>query len=113
MADAACSAGSRRRAGSARVDGGPGVAGIVARPGHDPTRAMDTHLPDDLPLIPHHSHWGAFSVRARGRDLEIVPHPGDPHPSPVLGNIPASVVHPARVARPAFRRGWLEHGPGA
>jgi biotin/methionine sulfoxide reductase len=31
----------------------------------------------------------------------------------LLGNLPASVAHRARIARPAVRRGWLEHGPGA
>jgi biotin/methionine sulfoxide reductase len=62
--------------------------------------------------LPHSSHWGAFSVQLRDRDLEIVPHPRDPDPSALLGNIPAAVSHPARIARPAVRRGWLEDGPG-
>jgi biotin/methionine sulfoxide reductase len=62
--------------------------------------------------LPHSSHWGAFSVLRRGRDVEIVPHPRDPDPSPLLGNIPASVSHRARIARPMVRRGWLERGPG-
>src|SRR5215472_799201 len=61
--------------------------------------------------LPHNSHWGAFSVLRRGRDVEIVPHPRDPDPSPLLGNIPASVSHRARIARPMVRRGWLERGP--
>jgi biotin/methionine sulfoxide reductase len=62
--------------------------------------------------VPHSSHWGAFSVRAKGREVEIVPHPRDADPSALLGNIPASVSHRARIARPMVRRGWLEHGPG-
>jgi biotin/methionine sulfoxide reductase len=62
---------------------------------------------------PHSAHWGAFSVLARGREIEIAPHPRDPAPSPLLRNIPASVSHPARIARPMMRRGWLERGPGA
>jgi biotin/methionine sulfoxide reductase len=61
---------------------------------------------------PHSAHWGAFSVRARGRDIEVAPHPRDPAPSSLLGNIPASVSHPARIAKPMIRRGWLERGPG-
>jgi biotin/methionine sulfoxide reductase len=61
----------------------------------------------------HSSHWGAFSVVLRDREIEIVPHPRDPDPSALLGNIPAAVSHPARIARPAVRRGWLEDGPGA
>ena len=62
--------------------------------------------------VPHSSHWGAFSVRVRDRDIEIVPHPRDAAPSALLGNIPASVSHKARIARPMVRRGWLEQGPG-
>ncbi len=61
---------------------------------------------------PHSSHWGAFSVLVQDRDIEVVPHPGDSDPSALLGNIPASVSHPARIARPMIRRGWLERGPG-
>jgi biotin/methionine sulfoxide reductase len=63
-------------------------------------------------LVPHSCHWGAFSVRARGREIEIVPHPRDAAPSALLGNIPAAASHKARIARPMIRRGWLEHGPG-
>ena len=62
--------------------------------------------------LPHSSHWGAFSVLLREEGIEVVPHPQDPDPSALLGNIPASVSHPARIARPMVRRGWLEHGPG-
>ena len=63
--------------------------------------------------LPHSSHWGAFSVLLRDGHIEIVPHPRDRDPSPLLGNIPASVSHRARIAEPMFRRGWLERGPGA
>src|SRR6516165_10999434 len=72
-----------------------------------------THTPPSPRPIPHSSHWGAFSVLVRNGGIEIVPHPRDPEPSPLLGNIPASVSHRARVARPMVRRGWLERGPGA
>jgi biotin/methionine sulfoxide reductase len=61
--------------------------------------------------LPHSSHWGAFSVLLRGAGIEVVPHPRDPEPSALLGNIPASVSHRARIARPMVRRGWLERGP--
>ena len=74
---------------------------------------MDTHLPNDAGLLPHSAHWGAFSVRRGPDGIEIVPHPRDPAPSPLLGNLPAALTHRARIARPAVRRGWLEHGPGA
>jgi biotin/methionine sulfoxide reductase len=63
--------------------------------------------------LPHSSHWGAFSVLVRNGGIGVVPHPRDPNPSPLLGNIPASVSHRARIARPMVRRGWLEGGPGA
>jgi biotin/methionine sulfoxide reductase len=62
--------------------------------------------------LPHSSHWGAFSVVARGREIEIFPHRRDPDPSALLDNIPAAVSHKARVAQPMIRRGWLDGGPG-
>jgi len=62
--------------------------------------------------LPHSSHWGAFSVLLRDQGIEVAPHPQDADPSALLGNIPASVSHPARIARPMVRRGWLESGPG-
>jgi biotin/methionine sulfoxide reductase len=72
----------------------------------------DVNHPIPAHDLPHSSHWGAFSVRARGRDIEITPHPGDAAPSALLDNIPASLSHKARIARPMVRRGWLEEGPG-
>jgi biotin/methionine sulfoxide reductase len=63
--------------------------------------------------VPTTSHWGAFRVRAQpGGDIEVTAHPDDPAPSPLLGNVPGGLRHATRVARPAIRRGWLEHGPG-
>jgi biotin/methionine sulfoxide reductase len=73
---------------------------------------MTDTSPPDARLLPHSSHWGAFSVLVKDRDIEIVPHPRDPDPSALLGNIPAAVSHKARVARPMIRRGWLKRGPG-
>ena len=63
--------------------------------------------------FPHSSHWGAFSVKPRDGGIDIVPHPRDLSPSPLLGNIPASVSHRARIAEPMIRSGWLDRGPGA
>ena len=63
--------------------------------------------------LPHSSHWGAFSVLVREGDIEIVPHPRDPAPSALLGNMPAAASHKARIPRPMIRRGWLEEGPGS
>ncbi|MGO4427526.1 molybdopterin-dependent oxidoreductase, partial [Streptomyces sp. MCAF7] len=63
--------------------------------------------------LPTTSHWGAYSVSPRADGgLEIRPHPEDPSPSPLLGNIEGALRHPTRVRRPAVRRSWLERGPG-
>ncbi|HTV99699.1 MAG TPA: molybdopterin-dependent oxidoreductase [Streptosporangiaceae bacterium] len=65
------------------------------------------------PARPSTSHWGAFGVRAEpDGSVTVVPHPGDPAPSPLLGNIPGGLRHATRVARPAIRKGWLDDGPG-
>ena len=37
----------------------------------------------------------------------------DPDPSPLLGNITASLRHRARIRQPMVRAGWLDRGPGA
>jgi biotin/methionine sulfoxide reductase len=47
-----------------------------------------------------------------GEVVDVAPHPEDPEPSPLLGNVASSLRHPTRVAMPAIRRGWLEGGPG-
>jgi biotin/methionine sulfoxide reductase len=65
-----------------------------------------------MPAVPHSCHWGAFSISVRGGEVDISPHPRDPAPSSLLGNIPAAISHKARIARPMIRRGWLDHGPG-
>jgi biotin/methionine sulfoxide reductase len=62
--------------------------------------------------IPHSSHWGAFSVLRQGNGIRIVPHPRDPDPAALLGNLPAALIHRARIATPMVRKGWLERGPG-
>ena len=59
------------------------------------------------------SHWGAFEpIVADGRVTEARPFAKDPDPSPLLRSIPDAVYHHSRVAQPAVRTGWLEHGPG-
>ena len=62
--------------------------------------------------LSHSAHWGAFSTRWEDGALQVRPHPGDPDPSPVLQNLPASLRHRARVAAPTVRRSWWEGGPG-
>jgi biotin/methionine sulfoxide reductase len=44
--------------------------------------------------------------------VEVVPHPTDPDPSPLLAGVIGAARHATRVQRPAIRRGWLENGPG-
>lgn len=60
------------------------------------------------------SHWGAFEVTVDdgGAITGVSGHRDDTEPSALLGNIAGAAQHPSRVARPAVRRGWLEHGPG-
>ncbi|GAB0118479.1 molybdopterin-dependent oxidoreductase [Acidisoma sp. 7E03] len=60
----------------------------------------------------HSSHWGHFSARAEGEALAVRPYPQDPDPSPLLENFTDVLRHPARIARPAIRAGWLERGSG-
>lgn len=62
---------------------------------------------------PHSSHWGAFLARVEDGRIRVRPHPADPDPSPLLANLESAADSESRVARPAFRRGWLEDGPGA
>ena len=65
--------------------------------------------PDEYP---HSSHWGAFLARIDQGKVLVRPHPDDPDPAPILSNIESAADSGARVAAPAFRRGWLENGPG-
>lgn len=69
-------------------------------------------MPNAPEFLPHSSHWGAFSARWHEGRLDVRPYPGDPDPSPLLGNLEASLRNPARIAQPMVRRGWLERGPG-
>ncbi|SEC04397.1 biotin/methionine sulfoxide reductase [Rhizobiales bacterium GAS191] len=68
--------------------------------------------PDETDFLPHTSHWGVFSAAWRDGKLDVLPHPGDPDPNRIIDNFPDALRHPARIARPMVRRGWLERGPG-
>ena len=58
------------------------------------------------------SHWGAFNVTTENdRIVGVAPFEADPTPCEIPHAVPAAVHHRARVARPSFRRGWLEGGP--
>ncbi|MBA2397883.1 MAG: molybdopterin-dependent oxidoreductase [Bradyrhizobium sp.] len=69
----------------------------------------------DTSFRPHSSHWGVFSARWQGDELEVRPHPGDPDPNQIIDNFPGALRHRARVVQPMVRRGWLEgkRGPDA
>src|SRR3954469_8218252 len=59
------------------------------------------------------THWGGFSAGIESGDIaSVTPLNGDTDPSPLLGNLPGALRHPARIAAPAVRRGWLHDGPG-
>ena len=79
---------------------------VTANPSSDSTPATDA------PFRPHTSHWGVFSARWQGGELEVLPHPGDPDPNGIIDNFPGALRHRARVSQPMVRRGWLENCPG-
>jgi biotin/methionine sulfoxide reductase len=60
------------------------------------------------------AHWGIYEVeRAADGRARMLPYRGDPDPSPIgLYQLDDAVAR-LRVRRPAVRRSWLEHGPGA
>jgi biotin/methionine sulfoxide reductase len=60
----------------------------------------------------HLTHWGTFEAVTDGERLtEVRPWRGDPEPMPQIGNVASAQHHPARIAQPHVRKGWLEHGP--
>jgi len=62
----------------------------------------------------HLTHWGTFEAVSDGERLtEVRPWRGDPEPMPLIGNVASAQHHPARIAVPHVRRGWLDRGPGA
>src|SRR5688500_8845727 len=63
-------------------------------------------------VIPHSSHWGAYSVVRSEAGSKIVPHPNDQSPSPLLGNLLSSRARLVRISQPMVRAGWLEGGAG-
>jgi biotin/methionine sulfoxide reductase len=58
------------------------------------------------------THWGLYEAAGDGAGLtEIRPFVEDPDPSDIGRSLHDSLDHPARVRRPAIRRGWLEGRP--
>jgi anaerobic selenocysteine-containing dehydrogenase len=51
-------------------------------------------------FAPTTSHWGAFGVRADpDGGIEVRAHPGDPSPSPLLGNVAGGLRHASQLHR--------------
>jgi biotin/methionine sulfoxide reductase len=62
----------------------------------------------------HLTHWGTFEAVSDGERLtEVRPWRDDPEPMPLIGNVASAQHHPARIAVPHVRKGWLDHGPAA
>lgn len=60
------------------------------------------------------THWGVYDVTVEGgRITGIAPFDKDPDPSPIGYSLPDAVTGPLRIRRPAVRKSYLEHGPGA
>lgn len=58
------------------------------------------------------SHWGAFNVTTvDDRIVSVDAFENDPSPSSISDVLPSAVHHSTRIARPSFRKSWLEHGP--
>src|SRR5260370_41754894 len=62
----------------------------------------------------HLTHWGAFEAVSDGERLtDVRPWRGDPEPMRLIDNVASAQHHPARIAQPHVRQGWLDQGPGA
>lgn len=61
----------------------------------------------------HTSHWGTFTAEVEnGRLTAVRPFKLDPDPSQIIQSLPDAVHDESRVARPMFRKGWLERAQG-
>jgi len=59
------------------------------------------------------SHWGTYEiVRDADRGPRLTLLREDPDPSAIGLSMLDAYRSPVRIARPAVRAGWLEHGPG-
>ena len=79
----------------------------------DVTDNSDSASATDAPFRPHTSHWGAFSARWQGDELEVRPHPGDPDPNRIIENFPGALAPPRahRAADGAPRLARARTGP--
>ncbi|MCH9673344.1 MAG: molybdopterin guanine dinucleotide-containing S/N-oxide reductase [Gammaproteobacteria bacterium] len=66
-----------------------------------------------MPLLTS-MHWGVYEVdTSESGTPKLKPFTGDPDPSPIGLHALSQDVQRMRVRRPAVRKSWLEHGPGA
>lgn len=62
--------------------------------------------------VPTATHWGRYMIRGDvDGGIQVLDHPKDPNPSAIGRNFVTALNHPARIARPAIRAGWLKYGP--
>ncbi|GAW34805.1 dimethyl sulfoxide/trimethylamine N-oxide reductase precursor [Roseovarius sp. A-2] len=60
------------------------------------------------------AHWGTYWVDVEdGRVTGLRDFEQDPDPSPIGHGIVDVMDGPLRITRPAMRKSWLDHGPGA
>lgn len=61
----------------------------------------------------HLTHFGVLEAETDGKSLkDVTGWSQDTDPRRVIHNVASSQHHPARIRRPAIRRGWLTNGPG-
>jgi biotin/methionine sulfoxide reductase len=59
------------------------------------------------------AHWGVYEVHSDGNGVVLHGLQHDPHPSEIGLHMASKDLRSVRIERPAVRRSWLEHGPGA
>ncbi|QOZ52551.1 molybdopterin-dependent oxidoreductase [Bradyrhizobium sp. CCBAU 53338] len=68
---------------------------------------------EDQEVVLHLTHWGAFDAESDGKRLTNVRSWNeDPGENGLIANVASAQHHPARIAVPHVRAGWLEQGPG-
>ena len=68
--------------------------------------SSDSAPATDAPFRPHTSHWGVFSARWQGDELEVLPHPDDPDPNRIIENFPGRLA-PSRARGAADGAPWM------
>ena len=59
----------------------------------------------------HLTHFGVLEAETDGKSLkEVTGWAQDTDPRRVIHNVASSQHHPARIRRPAIRKGWLTNG---